>query len=149
MVVKPFRPAGNMAQSLTTETPAAEKRSRMTCRGIAVHVLAALLGLAFLASGGMKLAGMDEEGFARFGYPGWFFRVIGLAELAGGLLVLLPATRRYGGAVICCVMTGALVTHLKMGETGDLAPPAVLFLMAAVLVWVYRPRLQPGATSEP
>ena len=112
----------------------------MTAKKIAVTLLAGLLGLAFLASGGMKLAGMDAEGFARFGYPGWFFYVIGLMEVGGGLLVLVPATRLYGAAVIGCVMIGALVTHFKMDETGDLAAPGVLFAMAAVLVWVYRPR---------
>ena len=120
----------------------------MTWSKIAVTLLASLLGLAFIASGGMKLAGTDAEGFARFGYPGWFFYVVGMMETLGGLLVFVPATRRYGAALISCVMTGAMVTHLKMGETGDLAPPGALFLMAAVLVWVYRPRLQPGAAVK-
>ena len=114
----------------------------MKWKCIGVMTLSILLGLAFLASGGMKLAGMDAEGFARFGYPGWFLYVVGLMEVGGGLLVLVPVTRRYGAAVIGCVMVGALVTHLKMDETVDLAAPGVLFAMAAVLVWVYRPRLR-------
>lgn len=131
-----------MAQSLTTESSTGKKRPRMTRRTIALHVLAALLGLAFLASGAPKVVGMDLQDFSRFGYPGWFLYVVGVMEVVGGLLVFVPATRRYGAAVIACVMVGAIVTHLKMGETGEVIPPAVLLAMAAVLVWVYRPRLK-------
>lgn len=137
-----------MAQSLTTESPTTQNRSRRTWRKAAVPLLAALLGVAFLASGGMKLVDVGAEGFARFGYPAWFFYVVGLMETVGGLLVLVPATRHYGAALICCVMTGAIVTHLQRAETGDLAAPAVLFIMAVILVWVYRPRLRPVNASD-
>jgi uncharacterized membrane protein YphA (DoxX/SURF4 family) len=138
-----------MAQSLTTETPATEKRPRMSWRTMALHVLAVLLGLVFLASGVPKVAGFDLQNFARFGYPGWFFYMVGVMEVAGGLLVFVPATRRYGAAVIACVMVGAIVTHLKMGEAGETIPPAVLLAMAAVLVWAYRPRLHTADDRQP
>ncbi|MBI1930713.1 DoxX family protein [Candidatus Poribacteria bacterium] len=101
-----------------------------------------LLALVFLGSGGSKLAGvrMHIENFARWGYPNWFMYVTGLVEVAGAALVLVPATRFYGAALLVCTMLGAIVTHLKAGELAMLPPPFVLLVLAGLVAWVRRPK---------
>lgn len=106
---------------------------------LATIVLSALLAVAFLASGGLKLAGVqrmrDGAERAHFPYPAW--RGIGVLEVAGaaGLLVGLAFTPLGIAAAIGLVllMIGAAVTHLRVGDPAAQAlPSTVLALLAAV-----------------
>ena len=105
--------------------------------------ISVLLGFAFLGAGGSKLAGvqMHVDNFARWGYPAWFQYVTGLVEVGAALLIVLPATRFYGAAVLVCTMLGAVVTHLVAGESSMLAGPAFLGTLSAVVAWTHRPSL--------
>ncbi len=104
-------------------------------------VVSVLLGLLFLGAGGSKLAGgqMHVESFARWGYPPWFQYVTGLVEVAAALLIVLPATRFYGAALLVCTMLGAVATHVMAGESSMLGGPAVLLGLSAVVAWTHRP----------
>ena len=42
--------------------------------------------------------------------------VVGLLELAGATLILIPAVARYGFGILIFVMCGAIVTHVMSGE---------------------------------
>lgn len=86
-----------------------------------------------------KFTGNPEmiANFARWGYPDGFHLVVGAAEALGVLLLLVPATARYGGALIAVLMLGALITHLKVGEYG-LAPIPVV--VGGLAVWTAWPR---------
>ena len=104
-------------------------------------VVSVLLGVAFLGAGGSKLAGvqMHVENFARWGYPPWFQYVTGLVEVTAALLIVFPATRFYGAALLVCTMLGALATHLMAGEGSMLGAPAILLGLSAVVAWTHRP----------
>ena len=111
-------------------------------KGIAITVLSILLALAFLMAGGSKLAGSEQmvQGFEHWGYPSWFLYVTGAVEVLSAILLLIPSTRFYGAALLVCTMVGAVLTHLKAGETAMLGAPLVLGILAAVVTWSRRPR---------
>jgi hypothetical protein len=100
-----------------------------------------LLGLAMAGSGGMKLAGADQavEDFERFGYPQWFRGLTGSLELlaAVGLFasfVTSPEVALGAALVVVGVMVGALLTHVRAGDSpSEMAPPAVILVIALVL----------------
>ncbi len=109
-------------------------------------VLSVLLGLAFLGAGGSKLAGaqMHVDNFARWGYPPWFQYVTGLVEVVAAFLIVLPATRFYGAALLVCTMLGAVATHVMAGEGSMTGGPAVLLGLSALVAWAHRPAPSAG-----
>jgi putative oxidoreductase len=101
-------------------------------RTFATWALSALLAFAFLSSGVMKLMGhpMEEHAFQSFGYPLWFMYVIGLLEIAGAILVLVPRVAYVGAGLLACVMVGAVFSHLTHGQAAMTPVPLVLLLIA-------------------
>ena len=65
-----------------------------------------------------KLFGQKQkiEHFERWGYPLWFMRLLGLAEIAACGLMLFGQTRMYGIAIFPIILLGAVYTHLKFKE---------------------------------
>lgn len=61
---------------------------------------------------------------------------LGAAELAGGALMLVPATRRFGGAVLTGASVVALASELRHHDTSLALPRSGLLLgsIAAVLI---------------
>ena len=118
---------------------------------VASWILSVLLALAFLASGIAKLLGPQAvlDNFARWGLPRWFVPVTGLCELAGAVLIAIPRTRAYGGALLVCVMIGAVLTHLTHGEAKVAPFPAILGVLAGVVAWLNRPPMLRGGAQRP
>ncbi len=111
---------------------------------IAVWIVSALLALAFLGSGLMKLVTPLDELAQKMAFVvhfGVLTRVIGAAEVLGALGLLLPAALRIKPALtpvaaIClaALMAGAFVTHLVLGEPGAVVP-VVLVVLCAFVAW--------------
>jgi uncharacterized membrane protein YphA (DoxX/SURF4 family) len=122
-------------------------------REAAVWALTLFLMRAFLGAGYLKL--LDASGwtaaFTEWGYPAWFRRVVGISELAGGILILWPRSAAYGALTIFGVMVGAIATHFRAGEymdayTSDL--PSFCFSAALILArWPATAR-QPAGTES-
>ena len=77
----------------------------------------------------------DPEGiwtvaFQDWGYPVWFRIFIGIIETAGGLIVLVPKVRHFGGIILAVVMIGALITRIINGTGLDDALSIVFFASA-------------------
>jgi uncharacterized membrane protein YphA (DoxX/SURF4 family) len=87
-----------------------------------VWLLTVVLGVVFLASGGMKLLGIPYSvgNRDRFGISPVLWRTVGVLELAGvaGLLVgiAVPALGIAAGVGLALVMVGATVTRLRMHD---------------------------------
>jgi len=97
-------------------------------------VLIWITGIMFIATGALKLIHLDKMSLAIFDrahYPSWLFYVAGLFELAGGIMLIIRSTRRWGSAMIVAVMLGALGTHfiLKDDFTHFLVPVAIILLL--------------------
>lgn len=115
-------------------------------RAIATWTLSVLLALLFLVSGSGKLLNSEATGGLRFdeqfeawGYPSWVRVPVGLAEVVGALLLLVPLARPYAAAGLTGVMAGAVATHLRIGETAAAPIPLVLAALTAALAWLTRP----------
>jgi len=92
-----------------------------------------LLGLAFASAGSNKLG--DQHGyhrlFHRWGWTTREMRLVGLAEILGGLLVALPRTRKIGGAILSATSGTVLSAELRRGD-GELAAARGAMLLAAL-----------------
>ena len=92
-----------------------------------------LLGLSFAAAGAGKLA--DQHGyrqlFRRWGWTTREMQLVGLAEIAGGLLVATPATRKIGAAVLSATSGTVLSAELRHSD-GEMATARAALLVAAL-----------------
>jgi uncharacterized membrane protein YphA (DoxX/SURF4 family) len=106
---------------------------------IALWVLRILLGAAFVASGGAKLAGVPAmvEMFDKVGAGQWFRIVTGALEVSGGILLLIPRLTFYGAALLLLVMVGAVTAHLTV-LGGSPAPALFLLVLNALTAWLTR-----------
>jgi uncharacterized membrane protein YphA (DoxX/SURF4 family) len=118
--------------------------------------LSALLALAFLASGGSKLANAPsasglpfDQQFVAWGYPAWARLLVGAAEVAGAVGLLVPPTRFYAAGGLTLLMLGAIATHLRVGEAAYAPVPLALGLLTAFVAWASRPERLPFASSQP
>lgn len=105
-----------------------------------------LLAIAFLAAGFMKLVMPVDQLAANMVWAGdvpeWLVRFIGLAEVAGGLGVILPTLTRIqpqltplAGAGLALVMFLAAAFHLVRGEFFEIVPNLVLLALAAFVAY--------------
>ena len=99
-----------------------------------------LLALAFGAAGVAKLAGAQQmvQVFDAVGFGQWFRIVTGVVELAGAVLLLVPATGFFGGVLLLATMVGAVATHLVL-IGGSPLPALVLGALAAFVTWQLLP----------
>ena len=63
---------------------------------------------------------------------GWLKPLAGVAEVVGGLLIIIPKTRALGAIIIFPVMVGILLTNTVTDKIGL---PLTLIL-SAILVWI-------------
>ena len=110
---------------------------------IGLWAVTALLAMVFLGSGAFKLTksrtAMDEAGMTYVrDMPAWSLKLIGLAELAGGIgLVLPPVLDRnvdlvaISAGLLAVLMLGAVVLHARRRE--PFVVPFVLMLVAGAV----------------
>jgi putative oxidoreductase len=113
---------------------------------IPIIIVQVVLGLLFVAIGGMTVAGrqMFVENFQRFGYPQWFRVVTGSLEVLGGLGLLigiwLPWLAALASTGLTLVMLGAVLTQVRIREpVQKLALPLVMGALAIVVAVSYWP----------
>ncbi len=117
---------------------------------IALWIVQGLLAALFLFAGGMKLVMPIAEMTKDIAMPGWFLRFIGVAELLGGLGLILPTLLGIRPALtpvaamgLVVIMLGAVATTLMIGGG---AAALIPFVVGVLLVWVawQRWRLMPA-----
>ena len=85
----------------------------------AALLLRLTLGVAFLAHGAMKVFVFTIPGtvgyFESIGYPGFFAYLVILAEVGGGIALILGAYTRVISLLLVPVMIGALLQHAGNG----------------------------------
>lgn len=102
-----------------------------------IRALAALLGVAMIGGGTMKLAGQAGQvaAFAALGLPTWFLALVGTFEVLGGLLTIVPTTTPAGSLILSTILVGALWAHLANREWSHAIPVVVLL---ALLLTIFR-----------
>jgi uncharacterized membrane protein YphA (DoxX/SURF4 family) len=107
-----------------------------------LFVVALLFGLIFVNSGLNKFFNympmpddMPEDMMKMFtgmmAIP-WLLPLIGVAEIVGGILFIIPKCRALGAIIIFPVMVGIILTHLTVAPSG--LPIALILLV--ILSWV-------------
>lgn len=91
------------------------------------NIVCALFGLGMIIFGANiymqflpmpKMSPEQQEIFAAFGKIGWLMPLVGLSEIVGGILVLLPKTRALGALVIFPIIIGILAHHVHHDPEG-------------------------------
>jgi len=120
----------------------------------ALWVVQVLLALLFVFAGGMKLVLPLDQLAGPVPLPGAFIRFIGVAELLGGLGLILPAALRIrpgltplAAAGLVVIMIGAVVITLIGAQPGGAVISLVVGLLAAFVAYG-RWRLAPIHSSS-
>ncbi len=103
------------------------------------------LALGMISTGIVQLIKTKEEVdkiSLGLGYPVYFLTIIGVWKLLGTVAVLLPKLpllKEWAYAGFFFIMSGAIISHLIVGDgTKELFGP-VLLLALTVLSWYFRP----------
>jgi len=96
-----------------------------------------ILGLVFAGSGLSKLVGLKLviAEFEKWGYSSQFRLLVGVYELIGAALLLVPATAIIGLWWFVPLMLGAMYTHLKTpGDRPRIVLPVVVLAALFLLL---------------
>jgi uncharacterized membrane protein YphA (DoxX/SURF4 family) len=106
---------------------------------IPLLILKVLAGLALLAAGGAKLAGVPAmvEVFSRIGFGQGFRYFTGGLEVLCAIGLFVPALTFYAATLLAGVMVGAIAFHLSV-IGGSPAAPIVLLLLLISIAWLSR-----------
>lgn len=102
------------------------------------------LSLGMVSTGIVQLIKMKEEVdmMTHLGYPLYFLTIIGVWKMLGTIAVLvpkLPVVKEWAYAGFFFVSSGAIWSHVAMGDTiTDILPP-LLLLVLTVVSWYFRP----------
>ena len=117
---------------------------------IAIWIITGLLALAFIGAGIMKVA--QPRAKLAAGGMAWVndysdagVKLVGLAELLGGLGLILPAITGIApilvpiaAAALTVIMIGAIVWHVRAGDGAKETMPSVILGLLALVVAVTR-----------
>lgn len=106
---------------------------------IGLWAVRGLVALAFAAAGTAKLYGvpMLVEEFEHIGLGQWFRYLTGALEILGAVLIIVPSTVAFGAILLCCIMIGAIVTHLFV-IGGSPVPAIVLLALSGIVAYAKR-----------
>lgn len=62
----------------------------------------------------------------------WLIPLVGIAEILGGILIVLSKTRALGALVIFPVMVGVLLTHIFVAPSGL----PIALVIWTILIWI-------------
>ncbi len=117
---------------------------------LANNIAGGLLGLAFVAFGGMYFLNMmpkmppPPEGspvamFMGAFVPSGYLSFVKACELIGGILTAIPLTRNWGLLLLGPVIVNILAFNILIAKGGITDPPLVIIcLLAAYLLWAGR-----------
>ncbi|SDI94165.1 DoxX family protein [Chryseobacterium jejuense] len=80
--------------------------------------------------------------FTNLGYPAYLMTIIGVWKLLGVIAILIPKRlllKEWAYAGFFFVMSGAVISHLIVGDPAGRTFPAVLLLVLVIISWYFRP----------
>ncbi|WP_207423114.1 DoxX family protein [Desertivirga brevis] len=117
----------------------------MTKRNKVIYWIATLwLSLGMASTGIVQIIHMQEEviKMKALGYPVYFLTIIGIWKILGVIAVLvprLPLLKEWAYAGFFFIMTGAIFSHLAMGDPIIELFGPVLLLILTIISWFLRP----------
>jgi uncharacterized membrane protein YphA (DoxX/SURF4 family) len=117
----------------------------MTKRNKIIYWIATIwLALGMLSSGIVQLFKVKSEVdfIINMGYPAYFLTILGVWKILGVVAVLIPKfplLKEWAYAGFFFTMSGAVFSHIALGNSvGEIAPPLLLLLLT-VVSWYFRP----------
>ena len=117
----------------------------MSKRNKIIYWVATLwLALGMISTGVVQLIKMDEEVamMTRLGYPLYFLTILGVWKILGVIAVLFPRfplVKEWAYAGFFFAMSGAVISHFAVGDSGREFFGPVLLLFLTVISWFFRP----------
>jgi VIT1/CCC1 family predicted Fe2+/Mn2+ transporter len=117
----------------------------MTKRNKIIYWVATIwLALGMLSTGIVQLLKTSDEVdiMARLGYPEYFLTIIGISKILGVITVLLPGfllLKEWAYAGFFIAMSGAVISHLIVGDEAKEIFGPILLLVLTMLSWYFRP----------
>jgi uncharacterized membrane protein len=104
----------------------------------------ALLSFGMLGSGISQILHVEEmnELITHVGYPIYFMYIIGVWKILGVIAILIPnfkLLKEWAYAGFFFLMTGALISHLILGDSGKAIFGPLFQTVFIVLSWYFRP----------
>ena len=102
------------------------------------------LSLGMLSTGIVQLIHMKEEvdKMARLGYLPYFLTILGVWKVLGVIAILVPKfplVKEWAYAGFFFLMSGAIVSHMAMGDEAKEYFGPSLLLVLTFLSWYFRP----------
>jgi uncharacterized membrane protein YphA (DoxX/SURF4 family) len=124
----------------------------MTKRNKIIYWISTIwLALGMLATGTLQLLKVQAEGalappgvygIKQLGYPVYFLTILGVWKILGILALLIPKfplLKEWAYAGFFFVMTGAMYSHIAVGDPMNEIFPSLFLLILTVVSWYFRP----------
>ena len=117
----------------------------MTKRNKIIYwIFTAWLALGMLSTGIVQLLKMKKEVdmFSHLGYPDYFLVMLGVWKILGVVILLIPkfpVLKEWAYAGFFFTMSGAVLSHVAMGDPMSEIFPPLLLLILTVISWYFRP----------
>ena len=105
------------------------------------------LALGMVSTGAVQLFKAKEgqggaDMITHLGYPVYFLTILGVWKILGAVTVLIPKfplVKEWAYAGFFFAMTGAIFSHIALGDSVNEIFPSVLLLILTVISWYFRP----------
>lgn len=117
----------------------------MTKRNKIIYWIATIwLSLGMVSSGIVQLIHLKEEVdlMTHLGYPLYFLTIIGVWKMLGVIAVLVPKfplVKEWAYAGFFIAMTGAVISHIAVGDSFKESFGPVLLIVLTIVSWYFRP----------
>ena len=117
----------------------------MTRRNKIIYWIATIwLALGMLSTAIVQVLQTKEEVdmMTRLGYPAYLLTIIGLWKILGVVAVLIPKfplVKEWAYAGFFFAMSGAIISHLMVGDEAKEIFGPTLLLLLTVVSWYFRP----------
>jgi uncharacterized membrane protein YphA (DoxX/SURF4 family) len=120
----------------------------MTKRNKIIYWVATIwLALGMVSTGAVQLmkANEGQGGVAmitHLGYPVYLVTILGIMKVLGVVALLIPKfplLKEWAYAGFFFVMTGAIYSHIAMGDPVTAILPSLLLLVLIIVSWYFRP----------
>jgi len=107
-------------------------------------VATALLSVGMLGSGISQVLRANQmvEILTHLGYPVYMMTILGIWKILGVIVILIPGfklVKEWAYAGLFFTMTGALISHLIMGDSGKAIIGPLAQTIFIILSWYFRP----------
>jgi len=107
-------------------------------------IATAWLSLGMLSTGIVQLLQLEEEvaSMENLGYPIYLLIILGIWKVLGVIAILIPKNallKEWAYAGFFFVMTGALISHLAIGDAPTTLFGPALLLVLVITSWYFRP----------